>query len=54
VGRRPHQHLPAFARRQPLQPRSTDVNAFIIDEAGLLRPTLGEQIEIESMRTSKP
>jgi hypothetical protein len=51
VGRRPHQHLPAFARRQP---RSTDVNAFIIDEAGLLRPTLGEQIEIESMRTSKP
>jgi signal transduction histidine kinase len=43
------QHLLAFARRQPLQPRSTDVNALIIDEAGLLRPTLGEQIEIESM-----
>ena len=43
------QHLLAFARRQPLQPRSTDVNALIIDTAGLLRPTLGEQIEIESM-----
>jgi signal transduction histidine kinase/CheY-like chemotaxis protein len=43
------QHLLAFARRQPLQPRNTDVNALIIDAAGLLRPTLGEQIEIESM-----
>jgi signal transduction histidine kinase len=43
------QHLLAFARRQPLQPRSTDVNALIVDAARLLRPTLGEQIEIESM-----
>jgi signal transduction histidine kinase/CheY-like chemotaxis protein len=43
------QHLLAFSRRQPLQPRSTDVNALIIDAARLLRPTLGEQIEIESM-----
>jgi signal transduction histidine kinase/CheY-like chemotaxis protein len=43
------QHLLAFARRQPLQPRSTDVNSLIIDSARLLRPTLGEQIEIESM-----
>jgi len=43
------QHLLAFARRQPLQPRNTDVNALIIDAARLLRPTLGEQIEIESM-----
>jgi len=43
------QHLLAFARRQPLQPRSTDVNALVIDAARLLRPTLGEQIEIESM-----
>src|ERR1700730_7757536 len=38
-----------FARRQPLQPRSVDVNALVIDAARLLRPTLGEQIEIESM-----
>ena len=43
------QHLLAFARQQPLQPRSTDVNALVIDAARLLRPTLGEQIEIESM-----
>jgi len=43
------QHLLAFARRQPLQPRSTDVNALVIDAARLLRPTLGAQIEIESM-----
>ncbi len=43
------QHLLAFARRQPLQPRNTDINALVIDAARLLRPTLGEQIEIESM-----
>jgi signal transduction histidine kinase/CheY-like chemotaxis protein len=43
------QHLLAFARRQPLQPRSTDINALVIDAGRLLRPTLGEQIEIESM-----
>jgi signal transduction histidine kinase len=42
-------HLLAFSRRQPLQPRSVDVNAVVIDAARLLRPTLGEQIEIESM-----
>jgi signal transduction histidine kinase/CheY-like chemotaxis protein len=42
-------HLLAFSRRQPLQPRNTDVNALVIDAAGLLRPTLGEHIEIESM-----
>jgi signal transduction histidine kinase/CheY-like chemotaxis protein len=43
------QHLLAFARRQPLQPRSVDVNALVIDAARLLRSTLGEQIEMESM-----
>jgi signal transduction histidine kinase len=42
-------HLLAFARRQPLQPRPTDVNALVVDAARLLRPTLGEQIEIDSM-----
>ena len=41
------QHLLAFARKQPLQPRETDVNMLIIDTAKLLRPTLGEHIEIE-------
>jgi PAS domain S-box-containing protein len=43
------QHLLAFARKQPLQPRETDFNALIIDTARMLRPTLGEQIEIESV-----
>jgi PAS domain S-box-containing protein len=43
------QHLLAFARKQPLQPRETNVNTLIIDTAKLLRPTLGEQIEIESV-----
>jgi PAS domain S-box-containing protein len=43
------QHLLAFARKQPLQPRETDLNALIVDTARLLRPALGEQIEIESM-----
>jgi PAS domain S-box-containing protein len=42
-------HLLAFARKQPLRPRETDVNTLIIDTAQLLRPTLGEQIEIESV-----
>ena len=43
------QHLLAFARNQPLQPRKVDVNALMVEAAKLLRPTLGEQIEIESM-----
>jgi len=42
------QQLLAFARKQPLQPRITDINALVIDAAKLLRPTLGDQIEIES------
>src|SRR4029450_6674382 len=42
-------HLLAFGRRQPLQPPTTALNALVIDAARLLRPTLGEQIEIESM-----
>ena len=43
------QHLLAFARKQPLQPRETDINALIVDTAKLLRPALGEHIEIESV-----
>jgi signal transduction histidine kinase/CheY-like chemotaxis protein len=45
------QHLLAFARRQPLQPRNIDVNAMVRDAAQLLRSTLGEQIDIETMLT---
>jgi PAS domain S-box-containing protein len=43
------QHLLAFARKQPLQPRNVDINGTVADIAKLLRPTLGEQIEIETI-----
>jgi nitrogen-specific signal transduction histidine kinase/CheY-like chemotaxis protein len=42
-------HLLAFARKQPLQPHQTDVNALLADLKKLLQPTLGEQVEIESV-----
>jgi signal transduction histidine kinase len=43
------QRLLAFARKQPLHPRVTDINELVIGAARLLRPTLGEHVEIESM-----
>jgi PAS domain S-box-containing protein len=39
-------HLLAFARRQPLQPVEVDVNSLICEAVNLLRPTLGEPVEI--------
>jgi PAS domain S-box-containing protein len=42
------QHLLAFARKQPLRPREIDVNTLIANTANLLRPALGEQIELDS------
>jgi signal transduction histidine kinase len=39
--------LLAFSRQQPLQPRETGINALIEDTAKLLRPSLGEQVEIQ-------
>src|SRR5262249_19983640 len=39
----------AFARKQPLQPEETDINALMVEATSLLRPTLGGQIVIESM-----
>jgi signal transduction histidine kinase/ActR/RegA family two-component response regulator len=42
-------HLLAFARKQPLQPREIDVNSLMIETAKLLRPTLGEQIQISPL-----
>jgi PAS domain S-box-containing protein len=39
-------YLLAFARKQPLRPCEIDVNALLLESAKLLRPTLGEQIEI--------
>jgi PAS domain S-box-containing protein len=41
--------LLAFARRQPLQPRATDINALVLENTRLLRPTVGQNIEIEAM-----
>jgi signal transduction histidine kinase/FixJ family two-component response regulator len=43
------QRLLAFARKQPLQPREVDVNTLVIEASSLLRPTLGEQIEVHLM-----
>ncbi len=43
------QSLLAFARKQPLQPLATDINALILEAAKLLRPSLGEHIEIEAV-----
>jgi signal transduction histidine kinase/CHASE3 domain sensor protein len=48
------QHLLAFARKQPLQPRDVEINAAIADIAKLLRPTLGEQIQIETALQQGP
>jgi signal transduction histidine kinase/CHASE3 domain sensor protein len=42
-------HLLAFARKQTLQPRNVDINHAVLDIEKLLRPTLGEQIEIETI-----
>jgi signal transduction histidine kinase len=47
------QQLLAFARRQPLEPRAVDPNVLILEAVRLLRPTLGEQIEVESMLEDK-
>ncbi|CCE11454.1 Nodulation protein V [Bradyrhizobium sp. STM 3843] len=40
--------LLTFARRQPLEPREIDVNRMVTDTAKLLKPILGEHIDIES------
>ena len=39
--------LLAFARKQPLQPRDTDINNLIIETVKLLRPTLGEHVAMD-------
>ncbi len=41
-------NLLAFARKQPLRPLETDVNALIEETVKLLAPTLGRQIQIET------
>ncbi|HKS55739.1 MAG TPA: ATP-binding protein [Steroidobacteraceae bacterium] len=41
--------LLAFSRRQPLDPRSLDLNALVRDMTDLLHRTIGEQIELEGV-----
>jgi CheY-like chemotaxis protein len=43
------QQLLAFARRQPLTPKATDVNRLVSGMSDLLRRTLGESISIEPL-----
>ena len=43
------QQLLAFARRQPLNPKPTDVNRLVADMSDLLRHTLGENVAIETV-----
>ncbi len=45
-------YLIAFTRGRSSQPAEVDVNALLIDAARLLRPTLGELIEIETVLAS--
>lgn len=42
--------LLAFARKQPLDPRQTQINELLADFEPLLRRTLGEHIDIEFVR----
>ena len=42
------QRLLSFARKQPLQPRGTDINHLVSGMTGMLRRTLGEHIRIET------
>ncbi|HMA50587.1 MAG TPA: ATP-binding protein [Magnetospirillaceae bacterium] len=41
--------LLAFARRQPLEPKDTDINKLVQGMSGLMQPALGEQVEIETV-----
>jgi PAS domain S-box-containing protein len=41
-------NLLAFARKQPLRPLETNVNALVEEVVKLLAPTLGRQVEIET------
>jgi PAS domain S-box-containing protein len=42
-------HLLAFARKQPLRPREVDVNNLVLETVKLLRPTLGQGIQIDPL-----
>jgi PAS domain S-box-containing protein len=42
------QHLLAFARRQPLEPRTLDANALVSGMSDLLKRTLGEGVVVQT------
>lgn len=42
-------HLLAFSRQQPLSPRPLDVNALVGNMSEILRRTLGEQVQVETV-----
>jgi PAS domain S-box-containing protein len=44
------QRLLAFSRRQPLDPRSIDINALVNEMSELLHRTLGETVAVETLR----
>jgi signal transduction histidine kinase len=46
------QRLLAFARQQPLAPQLLDANKMIVNMSDLLRSTLGENIQIETVRAA--
>jgi PAS domain S-box-containing protein len=46
--------LLAFARKQPLQPVDLDLNGLVVGAAKLLRPTLGEHIEVSARLAEEP
>ena len=43
------QHLLAFARQQPLEPMVIDPNTLVSETSGMLRRTIGEQVELETV-----
>jgi PAS domain S-box-containing protein len=45
--------LLAFSRRQPLDPRPLDLNVLVHEMTELLRQTLGETVELESVLTPR-
>jgi|GEM_PF-1383654 len=47
------QRLLAFSRRQPLDPKATDVSRSITDLSDILRRTLGDAISVETLRAPK-
>jgi signal transduction histidine kinase len=45
--------LLAFSRRQPLEPRSLDLNVLVREMTELLHRTLGEQVELEAVLSTR-